>query len=241
MHRAPPGNFGLADALATRGHKEMTESLATAGSADGRLKRAYVVDDDQAFRRSLEMLLDAHGWRTEGFGSSKAFLDRAHSLEPGLLLLDLNLPGQTGLELIESGHPALERFAIVMVTGSGAIQTAVRTIKAGAIDFIEKPFTADNLLSRLDGMDSTLRDTLRGRTEVLEAKRRIECLSPRERDVLERLLAGASNKLIARSLAISPRTVEMHRAKMLSRLAVATTTEALVVARRAGLKPSGGG
>ena len=139
MHRAPPGNFGLADALATRGHKEMTESLATAGSADGRLKRAYVVDDDQAFRRSLEMLLDAHGWRTEGFGSSKAFLDRAHSLEPGLLLLDLNLPGQTGLELIESGHPALERFAIVMDNRSDTAANAMQKGKTTNITASSMP------------------------------------------------------------------------------------------------------
>ena len=201
------------------------------------MKRAYIVDDDEPFRKSLELLLSAHGWRVEAFGSPKAFVARSAELEPGLLLLDLHLPGTSGLELLESGIPQLDRFAIVMVTGAGEIQTAVRTIRAGAIDFIEKPFAAPELLERLDSLDSTLAETLRKKALTIEARKRIERLSPRERDVLERLLSGASNKLIGRALRLSPRTVEMHRAKMLQRLGVATTVEALEIAREAGVEP----
>jgi two-component system response regulator FixJ len=206
-----------------------------AGGA-GPVKRAYVVDDDEGFRRSMVMLLGANGWKTEGFDSPNAFIERADELEPGLLLLDLNMPGKSGLELLEARLPELERFAVVMVTGAGQIQTAVRTIRAGAIDFIEKPFAPVEVLVRLESLNSTLRETIEAKTGAVEAKRKIDALSPRERDVLERMLGGGSNKLIARALGLSPRTVEMHRAKMLGRLGVGTTAEALDVARQAGLK-----
>jgi two-component system response regulator FixJ len=146
------------------------------------------------------------------------------------------MPGKSGLELLEARLPELERFAVVMVTGAGQIQTAVRTIRAGAIDFIEKPFAPVEVLVRLESLNSTLRETIEAKTGAVEAKRKIDALSPRERDVLERMLGGGSNKLIARALGLSPRTVEMHRAKMLGRLGVGTTAEALDVARQAGLK-----
>jgi two-component system response regulator FixJ len=202
-----------------------------------RVKRAYIVDDDDGFRASLELLLSSDGWTVEAFASPAAFVARSAELDSGLLLLDLHLPGTTGLELLESGIPELDRFAVVMVTGAGEIQTAVRTIRAGAIDFIEKPFAATELLERLDSLASTLDETLRAKSVALEAKRLVDGLSPRERDVLERLLSGASNKVIGRSLGLSPRTVEMHRAKMLDRLGAANTAEALKIAREAGLEP----
>ncbi len=207
------------------------------GAAPGHRKWAYVVDDDDGFRGSLVLLLKSNGWAVEGFDSPTAFIDSSDRLEPGLLLLDLHLPGTSGLELLESRLPELDRFAVIMVTGAGEIHTAVRTIKAGALDFIEKPFTPGELLDRLDALDSTVGETLRAKSLALAAKAKIDSLSPRERDVLERLLAGASNKLIGRALDLSPRTVEMHRAKMLQRLGVETTSEALDIARRAEMKP----
>jgi two-component system response regulator FixJ len=207
----------------------------------GKRKCAYIVDDDDGFRKSLEFLLSSNGWTVEGFASASALVERAAGLEPGLLLLDLHLPGTSGLELLESKLPELDKFAIVMVTGAGEIQTAVRTIKAGAIDFIEKPFAAPDLLERLDSLESALSGLLSDKAAAAESKRLVESLSPRERDVLERLLSGASNKLIGRDLDLSPRTVEMHRAKMLGRLGAATTAEALDIARRAGLKPVAAG
>ena len=216
----------------------MTGSRSESGLGDERgPKRAYIVDDDDAFRKSLELLLSSHGWKVEGFETTKAFIDRSPDLPPGLLLLDLHLPGTSGLELLESGIPELDRFAVIMVTGAGEIRTAVRTIKAGAIDFIEKPFAATDLLERLDSLDSTLVRTLRDKAAAADARQLADTLSPRERDVLERLLSGASNKLIGRALGLSPRTVEMHRAKMLDRLGAETTAEALEIARLAGLQP----
>jgi len=201
------------------------------------VKRAYIVDDDEAFRQSLVLLLSSNGWQAQAFDSPRAFMDVSAQLQPGLLLLDLNMPGNTGLDLLESGRPELDRFAAVMITGAGRIETAVRTIRAGALDFIEKPFAGDELLERLDRLDVALQESLNSKRHALKAKQLVDRLSARERDVLVRLVGGASNKLIARSIAISPRTVEMHRAKMLQRLGVGTTAEALEIARRAGLKP----
>ena len=202
-----------------------------------RIRRAYVVDDDEAFRHSLVQLLESAGWTVEAFAAPAEFLGRSAELEPGLLLLDLNLPGQSGLDLLEGASGELDRFAVIMVTGAGAIQTAVRTIRAGAIDFIEKPFRAAELFERLDAIEEKLGETLGAKAAALAARQRIDSLSPRERDVLGRLLAGASNKIVARALELSPRTVEMHRARMLQKLGLATTAEALELARAAGLRP----
>jgi two-component system response regulator FixJ len=197
---------------------------------------AYVVDDDDAFRASLLALLESSGWDAQGFASLKDFDDVAAALEPGILLLDLHLDGASGLDFLEARGPALDRFAVLMLTGAGEIETAVRAMKAGAADFVEKPFRADELLERLAQIHERFERELRDRLARADAKQRIAALSARERDVLERLLAGASNKLIARDLDISPRTVEMHRARMVAKLGVATTAEALEVGRTAGMK-----
>lgn len=200
------------------------------------MKRAYVVDDDAGFRKSIVTLLESSGWTVEAFASPQAFVEKAPELDPGLLLLDLNMPGKSGLELLESAAPVLDRFAVVMVSGAGAVETAVRTIRAGALDFIEKPFSADELLDRLDRLESALAANLDSKASAIAAKERVDRLSPRELDVLGRLLGGGSNKHVARSLGISPRTVEMHRARLVQKLGVSTTAEALELARSAGLQ-----
>ena len=199
-------------------------------------RQAYVVDDDEPFRRSLLVLLESAGWKVQAFASGRDFTDVSGALEPGILLLDLNLGEGTGLDLIERERHALDRFAVVMMTGAGEIATAVRSIKAGAADFIEKPFFSEELLGRLAAVEKDFAATLRSKATVWEAQGRVSALSPRERDVLEGLLGGASNKLIARDLEISPRTVEMHRARMVAKLGVATTAEALELGRLAGVR-----
>jgi two-component system response regulator FixJ len=206
-------------------------------SGAGRLRRAYIVDDDQGFRSSLLVLLESNGWSVEVFASAAEFAGRAALLEPGILLLDLHLGGMSGLDLLECGPVQMDRFAVVMMTGAGEIETAVRSIKAGAADFLEKPFASPELFHRLDSIGKDFAATLEARGAQWEARRRVASLSGRERHVLERLLSGASNKLIARDLALSPRTIEMHRARMLDKLGVATTAEALELGRLAGIKP----
>lgn len=201
--------------------------------------RAYVVDDDAGFLESMVMLLDSAGWTVEAFASADQFFAASAELEPGILLLDINLDGMSGLDLIEYHPDHIDRFAVVMMTGAGEIQTAVRSIKAGAIDFIEKPFAADELLDRLDSIEKEFTQSLDSKAAQWDAKRRAQTLSAREHEVLERLLSGASNKLIARDLGLSPRTVEMHRARMLQKLGAATTAEALQIGRLAEIKAVG--
>jgi two-component system response regulator FixJ len=200
-------------------------------------RHVYIVDDDAAFRSSLAALLEAGGWAVEEFASTRDFAEKAAILDAGVLLLDLHLGGSSGLDFLEAPGAELDRFAAVMVTGTGEIETAVRAMKAGAADFVEKPFRADELFDRLDRVHARLEAEIRDRSLRADAKRRVAALSGRERDVLERLLAGSSNKLIARELDISPRTVEMHRARMLDKLAVRSTTEAVELARLSGVKP----
>jgi two-component system response regulator FixJ len=212
--------------------------MTTADAIDaGNGRRAYVVDDDDGFRQSLALLLQSAGWATEQFSSASEFCARAAELDPGLVLLDVNLGDATGPELLERAGGELDRFAVVMMTGTGEISTAVRSIKAGAIDFIEKPFIAGDLLERLDQIHAAFAEKLPAKVAEHEARMRVANLSGRERDVLERLLGGSSNKAIARDLDLSPRTVEMHRARLLQKLRVTTTAQALDVGRRARVAP----
>lgn len=203
---------------------------------DGR--QAYVVDDDEAFRESLQFLLATAGWQATGFARTADFLDHCSGLEPGLLLLDLHMPGEGGLELLERKLPKLEPFAVVVITGAGEIELAVRSLKAGALDFIEKPFEAAKLLVTLDNVHEHFRNGLRVRSESIEARRRVEALSARERDVLAGLVAGGSNKVIARNLDISDRTVEMHRARMMAKLGARSTSDAVRLSLIAGMTPT---
>lgn len=200
-------------------------------------RRAYIVDDDDAFRRSLVVLLQSAGWETAEFASAGAFNESSGDLEPGMLLLDLHMNGGTGLELLESASSDLDRFAVVMITGAGDVATAVRSMKAGAVDFVEKPFAPTELLGLLDRIHADFAAGLADKAAQHDARQRVARLSNRERDVLERLLAGMPNKMIARDIDISPRTVEMHRARMLHKLSATTTAEALELGRLAGLKP----
>jgi two-component system response regulator FixJ len=195
-----------------------------------------VLDDDPAFRKLLLTLLDSGGWRTQAFASPREFGEQAAGLEPGILLLDVHLDGASGLEVLQ-GMPEVDRFAVVMVTGAGEIQTAVRAMKSGAVDFVQKPFNGKELLDRLERVHGDFAAEVLDETARADARQLVASLSGRERDVLERLLSGASNKLIARDLELSPRTVEMHRARKLDKLGVDTTAKALDIGRSAGVKP----
>ena len=200
-----------------------------------RVKRAYIVDDDLAFRRSLEMLLKTAGWQVQGFGCSRDFLERCPNLEPGLLLLDLHLPGESGLEILERGPKELNSFGCVVMTGAGEIQAAVRSLQAGAFDFVEKPFDAETFLEKLESVIHDFWQMFESDLERRDARRRVEQLSKRERDVLAGIAAGGSNKVIGRALNLSARTVEMHRARLLAKLAAKGTSDAVRIAVLADL------
>ncbi|MFN5720028.1 MAG: response regulator transcription factor, partial [Bradyrhizobium sp.] len=181
---------------------------------------------DPAIRRSLERLMDAVGFQVASYATPKAFLDVAGSLLGGCVLLDLRMPEMDGFEVharLRSINPDLP---VIVVTAQGDVQTAVRAMKAGAVDFIEKPYGDDALIAAIESALKT--SAARGRTDdIAMAAELINTLRPRERQVLEALVAGQQNKVIAFNLGISVRTVEVHRSRMMDRLGVHQFAEAV--------------
>ena len=198
-------------------------------------KQTYIVDDDEAIRRSLTFMLKTSGYTVEQFTCGEEFLEAAPKLAPGCVLLDIRMPGMDGLEVQQSMAQAGVPLPVVIMTGHGDVNLAVRAMKAGAIDFIEKPFEKATLISALDqGFAKLGADDVR-LLRAQEAATRLEVLSQRERDVLQGLVAGLPNKTIAYDLGISPRTVEIHRANLMTKLNVKSLSEALRIAFAAGL------
>ena len=188
----------------------------------------HVVDDDAAVRRSLELLLGSMGFITVSYAAPDSFLLAAPGLTDGCLLLDVKMPGVGGLEVQAMLKAIGFALPIIVITGQGDIQTAVRSMKAGAFDFLEKPYEDEALLRAIEAAFAT---TPHGHDrQTLDAIQRIAELRPREREVLEALVAGASNKVIAFDLGLSVRTVEVHRARMMDRLGTHQLAEAIRLA-----------
>jgi two-component system response regulator FixJ len=197
-------------------------------------RTVHVVDDDAAVRRSLERLLDAAGFRAVSYETPMAFLASAPGLSSGCVLLDVWMPGMDGLTLQARLAKLDNHLPVVVMTAQGDVQTAVRAMKAGAVDFIEKPYDDEVLVKAIELALSLPRQSDRNR-EAAEAAQRIAALSLREREVLEALVAGHPNKVIAYHLGISARTVEVHRARMMERLGVRQFAEAIRLAVMARL------
>jgi two-component system, LuxR family, response regulator FixJ len=189
----------------------------------------HIVDDDTAVRRSLERLLFAAGFEAISYESAPAFLDAAPKLSSGCLLLDIRMPGMDGFELQARLNDFNFRVPIVVITAQGDVSTAVRAMKAGAVDFVEKPYDDEVLINSIEAALARVSELDRSR-EAAEAAARIASLSPREREVLEALMAGHANKVIAFDLGISVRTVEVHRARMMERLGTTQLAEAVRLA-----------
>lgn len=200
----------------------------------------HVVDDDAAVRRSLEQLLRAAGFEAVTYETPFAFLNAVATLAPGCLLLDVRMPGIGGLELQERLNEMGMHLPVVVLTAQGDVTTAVRAMKAGASDFIEKPCNDEVLLKAIE----TALESSSGRhdreQEVVNAAERIGALSPREWQVLDALVAGHPNKVIAYDLGLSVRTVEVHRARMMERLGVRQLAEAVRLAVLAKLAHGSG-
>ncbi len=200
------------------------------------VQTVYVVDDDRDVRRSLSFMLNADQIRTHPFASGSDFLEALPDLDPGCVLLDLRMPDVDGFAVMGGMADRLIDWPVIVMTGHGEIPVAVRAMKQGAIDFIEKPFTEETLIVSLhNGMAVLAAREAQGQRRR-NAHERVEMLTTREREVLQALLAGQSNKLIAKQLGISLRTVEMHRGNMMERLQVSSLAEALTLAIEAGLE-----
>ena len=194
------------------------------------IRLVHLIDDDEAIRRSVGFALKTSGLQVRSYESGIEILKSAPDLEPGCILLDIRMPGMDGLEVQEALKDKGVTLPVVIMTGHGDVNLAVRAMKAGALDFIEKPFEKAVLLAAIEHAMSRLKqcaDTLR---DASEAKTRLQLLTARERDVLEGLAKGLPNKSIAYDLGISPRTVEIHRANLMDKLGVKSLSEALRIA-----------
>ncbi|MBU1211889.1 MAG: response regulator [Alphaproteobacteria bacterium] len=180
--------------------------------------RLYLVDDDPMVLRSLCALISAHGLNPLAFSSAEAFLDHYDPREPGCLLLDIKMPGMDGVRLQARLNESGDDLPIIILTGHGDVAAAVLAMKRGAIDFIEKPVNVDTLMRAIDEAVSRLGDEPPKRIPDDEVARRLSLLTHREREVLEHLIQGKINKHIAVDLGISRRTVEIHRARVQTKM-----------------------
>ena len=190
----------------------------------------HVVDDDDSVRRSVSFMLKTSGHLVQSYSSGTELLKEARNLEPGCILLDIRMPGMDGLEVQQELQSLGVSLPVIIMTGHGDVPLSVRAMKAGAIDFIEKPFEKAVLLSALEDAFSSIARSGSGRERAKNAAVRLQILTPRERDVLDGLAKGLPNKTIAYDLGISPRTVEIHRANLMSKLEVRSLSEALRLA-----------
>ena len=202
-------------------------------TADGTV---HVVDDDEAMRDSLAVLLAAAGFTVAAYPSAEAFLTGS-TQGPGCVLIDVRMPGMGGLELQEELARRGRRIPVILMTGHADVPIAVKAMKAGAVDFVEKPFEEDAMLGAIRRAFSLGLEAARAEAEGNQIGSRLSHLTPREREVLEALIAGKPNKIIAYELSISPRTVEIHRARVMEKMEARTLSDLVRMALSVGLGP----
>ena len=197
--------------------------------------KVYVIDDDEAMRDSLNFLLDSADFKVTLFETALTFLDVLPSLDFGCVVSDVRMPGLDGIELLKRMKAGNSTFPIVIMTGHGDVPLAVEAMKLGAVDFLEKPFDDDRLIGMIETAIRQAEPTARSEAAAHDIAARIATLSPRERQVMDGLIAGLSNKLIARDYDISPRTIEVYRANVMTKMQANSLSELVRLAMRAGL------
>lgn len=189
------------------------------------VKSAYIVDDDHAVRESLEFLLETHGFSVTPFISGDAFLESDLGSVTGPILLDVRMPGRDGLETLKELLMINNRLSVIMMSGHADVAMAVRALKYGAADFIEKPFKSHDILAAIERVMPDVNQSVfddNGREEKLK---KLAKLTNREREVMSGLVEGKPNKIVAADLGLSVRTVETHRAHLLSKLEVKSLSD----------------
>lgn len=195
----------------------------------------YVIDDDEAMRDSLNFLLDSSGYKVALFDTAQAFLDALPGLVFGCVVSDVRMPGLDGIELLKRVKTQHSPFPILIMTGHGDVPLAVEAMKLGAVDFLEKPFEDDRLTAMIELALRLAEPGAKNETIAQDIAARVASLSPRERQVMQGLVAGLSNKLIAREHDISPRTIEVYRANVMTKMQANSLSELVRLAMRAGL------
>ena len=198
-------------------------------------RKVYVIDDDAAMRDSLNFLLEAAGFEVTMFDTATKFLNVLPRLDFGCVVSDVRMPGIDGIELLKRMKALTSRFPIVIITGHGDVPLAVEAMKLGAVDFLEKPFEDDRLIAMIDAAIRQSDSAARDQAVTRDLAARIASLSPRERQVMDGLIAGLSNKLIARDYDISPRTIEVYRANVMTKMQANSLSELVRLAMRGGL------
>lgn len=238
-HKREPGENGAMFGGAVNPERaEEDDSLFGLPAADHR-RTVYVVDDDRAIRRSLSLFLATIGMQSRPYLNGADFLADVPHLPPGCVLLDFRMPERDGLQVLEHLGERLAMFPTIVMTGHGDIDIAVRAMKLGATDFIEKPYAEEMLTSALDAVFLQLDKHVMAAGALAQEEDRLRALTGRETDVLRGLGMGMSNKGLAAHLALSVRTVEMHRANMMTKLGAKNLSDVLRLAYRAGLMADG--
>ena len=200
----------------------------------------YVIDDDDAVRQSLEFLLRTAGHTVRSFESAKAFLEILPQLRSGCIITDVRMPDISGIDLLRRVKQLDADIPVIMITGHGDISLAVEAMKLGAVDFLEKPFDDDQLRAALKATLSRDADLAERKAELSEINDKLAALSNRERQVLDGLVAGNANKTIAFDLGISPRTVEIYRANLMTKMAANSLSDLVRMAMLAGILENSG-
>lgn len=199
-----------------------------------------IVDDDEAVRDSLQVLLETMGYAVCAFESGPDFLDNCTTLETACVLLDVRMPKMSGLEVQKRLREIRPDLPVIIVTGHGDVTMAVQAMQSGAIDFIEKPFQEDALLASVESAVAQVEQS----HHQVEVKAAIEVnigrLTPREREVFDQLIIGHANKVVARVLDCSPRTVEIHRARVMEKMAATSVAQLVRMALAVGIEISDG-
>ena len=195
----------------------------------------YVIDDDEAMRDSLNFLLDSANFKVALFETALSFLEALPGLDFGCVVSDVRMPGLDGIELLKRMKAGNSTFPIVIMTGHGDVPLAVEAMKLGAVDFLEKPFEDDRLIGMIETAIRQAEPAAKSEAVTLDIASRIATLSPRERQVMDGLVAGLSNKLIARDYDISPRTIEVYRANVMTKMQANSLSELVRLAMRAGV------
>jgi FixJ family two-component response regulator len=196
----------------------------------------FIVDDDVSVRESLELLIQSAGWYPETFASASAFLARPRVDVPSCLVLDVSLPDLNGLDLQQRIANDRVDLPIIFITGYGDVPMTVRAMKAGAVEFLTKPFSDDALLDAIAGAIERSRATLGGEAEMREVRDRYESLSPREREVMALVVTGMLNKQIGGELHISEITVKAHRGKAMRKMRADSLADLVTMAARLNVR-----
>jgi FixJ family two-component response regulator len=197
-----------------------------------------IIDDDESVRRSLQRLLLANGFRVAAFADAQRYLEHSHNASCSCIILDVRMPGVDGLELQARLDEIGQRVPIVFLTGHGDIPMSVRAVKAGAADFLTKPVDESVLLATVNDAVQMRRQHLAELEDIEAICRRVASLTPREQEVMQCVITGATNKQIGHDLEIAEKTVKVHRSRVMKKLGVTSVAALVLVCQQAGIAPA---